>query len=164
VVKDAIHHDGDDVPEGHVLYKRASWHPWCLETWSFLAQPRDTVRQLMEKDPCCRECGLDLRALRDRLVEVLWAERRANIALEEFGRHTRGLYYEIAQGVVRAMGFDPHSSFGEADHIVPLWAGGEHLHENIQLLCQRCHKWKTRREAKLRADARKGQGRLALEN
>lgn len=35
----------------------------------------------------------------------------------------------------------------ELDHIVPLWNGGTNREDNLQLLCQSCHKTKTRKEA-----------------
>ena len=41
------------------------------------------------------------------------------------------------------------------DHIVPLWAGGANEDENLQLLCEPCHKVKTAREATQRAAARR---------
>ena len=54
-------------------------------------------------------------------------------------------------------------SFGEADHIEPLWAGGEHTPQNFQLLCQPCHKAKTKIEAAQRARARKAARQWELE-
>jgi 5-methylcytosine-specific restriction endonuclease McrA len=44
----------------------------------------------------------------------------------------------------------------EADHDVPLWAGGEHSVTNIVRRCVDCHKKKTQREARERAERRRG--------
>lgn len=43
-----------------------------------------------------------------------------------------------------------------ADHIVPLWAQGSHLMDNLQTLCHACHKVKTAKEAADRARLKKG--------
>ena len=40
---------------------------------------------------------------------------------------------------------------GEADHIVPLWKGGEDIVPNMQWLCKPCHRAKTIRESAERA-------------
>jgi hypothetical protein len=44
----------------------------------------------------------------------------------------------------------------EADHEVPLWAGGAHEIENFRPRCEACHREKTRREAAERAAGRRG--------
>lgn len=39
----------------------------------------------------------------------------------------------------------------QCDHAKPLWEGGENRESNLQVLCQACHDFKTRREATQRA-------------
>ena len=38
----------------------------------------------------------------------------------------------------------------EADHMCPLWCGGDNADDNWQLLCRPCHAAKTNRESKAR--------------
>ena len=38
----------------------------------------------------------------------------------------------------------------ELDHIIPLWANGNHNDNNLQLLCMKCHGKKTAKETRVR--------------
>jgi len=48
--------------------------------------------------------------------------------------------HKIAPGEIRVI-----------DHIKPIWLGGENRESNMQLLCEACHDFKTKREATERA-------------
>ncbi len=45
--------------------------------------------------------------------------------------------------------------WSHADHIAPLWATSDNSLSNFQLLCSRCHKLKTKREAAARGKSKR---------
>lgn len=61
----------------------------------------------------------------------------------------------LARQYLRQQGFDPSLPLGVADHIVALFEGGAESEENLQILCQICHKRKNAEEAKRRSKAPK---------
>ena len=83
--------------------------------------------------PTCAECGLDVVKLHKRLARV--APYASHEVLE----------------VLRDHGFTPHTSLWQADHVQPLAEGGQDVPENLQRLCQPCHKAKTTGQARRRA-------------
>ena len=111
------------------------------------------IVELMIEDPHCRECGLDLASLGVR-------RHLLSQACFDAARWAQGLGFakEVCQRVFSApalalidMGFvKPRGSLAELDHVKPLWRGGLDHRSNLQVLCQPCHRRKTKREAKLR--------------
>jgi len=109
----------------------------------------------------CRWCGLDTEAVHRRTGQRNWQVRWHQACVS--------LYRQVmSQGAFRAAvrkrdrgvcatcppGTPPHARW-VADHIVPLWAGGEHHVRNGQTLCVPHEREKTRREAGDRAAVRR---------
>ena len=148
------------VGPGQRLYTRASWHSWCDETARMLWNPSASLWRFLERDPHCASCGIDISALTKRRD----AARRA--AILAFNDRSLPLAARLWIGpswardsvwrrALLAMGFGkPSDSLGEVDHRVPLWEGGAHAIDNLQVICQPCHRAKTKRESQRRAQRR----------
>ncbi len=160
------------APEGHRLYHAAEWHLPCWEAFAPLATPAAARAKLLAQDPCCRDCRVDLVALAaraDRMIEamvtVAWgrAEARGRIPFALSTWAHRGSRHHPVRLALEAMGFrKADAALAEVDHVRPLWAGGQHEWRNLTLLCQPCHRTKTKREAALRARAKKAHARRRL--
>jgi hypothetical protein len=149
-------------PDGMKVTRAYSWHPWCSDAWRWQSDKNFALYHLMKGDPCCAECGMDLKALEKR-AEIIhreyrrcvtWADYRAGFLVPVRFRERWG--WQARERALRSMGFThPRQSFAELDHIVPLWEGGSKLRGNLQVLCQPCHREKTKHESKRRARAKK---------
>lgn len=84
----------------------------------------------------CAECGRDCK-----LVKRIFDRVGSSILKYEWRDRSLHPYYMV----MRYFGFTPYKHTWEADHIVELRDGGEHLLENLQTLCIPCHKRKTKR-------------------
>lgn len=161
------------VPKGHcrwcggvidkALHPRArTWHPDCVEAYQ-RQSPGWQRWALWDRDHGrCAACGLRSEDLISRIRgQAYWI----------------GLKYMRVPGIptpfgarqainasryVGSMGHRWRKYLGKtpdqgwhADHVVPLWAGGENDIRNMQTLCETCHKAKTAREAGERARARR---------
>lgn len=150
------------VGPGQRLYTRASWHSWCDETAQMLWNPAASLWRFLERDPRCAGCGVDLVALENRRERVRRASERVfdMPGISHTARAWAGLplvrYPRPAWArALIAMGFArPFDALAEVDHRTPLWEGGAHAVDNLQVLCQPCHKLKTASEAKRRAGRR----------
>tara|TARA_R110000803_G_scaffold209965_2_gene280559 strand:- start:14943 stop:15680 length:738 start_codon:yes stop_codon:yes gene_type:complete len=105
--------------------RRGFGKPYDLKKWRFMVD-----HELAER----------VRAVHER-IKTLAAARRRRMIVE-----------------LKAEGFDPdtRSSFWDMDHIKPVAAGGGGCGlDNLQTLCQPCHKNKTARQAAEKAKSRK---------
>lgn len=125
-------------PERRAL--RKSWVKW-----------RD--RHLWDECALCSESPGVLWSRYKRLSEAMMFARMYH------DRHGYpvpvGLQHSRLVGFMHSVGFDVTKSFGDVDHVVPLWEGGADAEYNLQILCQPCHKNKSNEEARRRARAPK---------
>ena len=105
--------------------------------------PMNARKHVATLPPTCAHCGLDVVRMGDRVARVL------PYATAEVLR------------VLREHGYDPHLCLWQADHVVPLAEGGKDVPENLQRLCQPCHKAKTTNQARRRARRPLKLGQLA---
>jgi 5-methylcytosine-specific restriction endonuclease McrA len=110
----------------------------------------------------CASCGRDTDAFRQLRARVRgeWFGYHENPHIRAFWRNLKdALERRLVQaGVVRSSWAD---HVWEMDHIAPVDTGGGACGlENLQTLCVPCHRRKTALQARAKADARKGQGRL----
>ncbi len=111
-----------------------------------------TLSRLIENDPCCAECGTDLKWLSDWFDGV--CQPVASDASQE-DIEKQQAKRKAAQKMLAEHDFDWTASLAEVDHIKPIWAGGEDTEDNTQLLCQPCHKEKTKVESAQRSRAKR---------
>jgi 5-methylcytosine-specific restriction protein A len=136
---------------------KAPRRSWCgqacvdayLDATDF-ARQRERV---FERDRgICAECGCDT----EKVMRVM---RRA--ADSYFAMTTRGTMLEYsfechAKVICSALHYRTARSYWECDHIVEVVRGGGNELENLQTLCVPCHKLKTKRLHKERAQERRG--------
>jgi hypothetical protein len=113
---------------------------------------------MLEHDPRCGRCGLDVLALAQRRHAAIIAYTNATYALLYLGLRIpeswieRGRPWRPVTDALRALGFDrPLGSLAELDHTVPLSQGGGDHGLNYTVLCQPCHRVKTAEDAGRRA-------------
>lgn len=119
---------------------------WCSKKCYFEAYHQVMLRRGSSKDArllvkrrdkeICANCGVDCAKIK-RIFE------HAGLAILKHPWKDRSLHPHYM--IMRHFGFKPFSHSWEADHIVELRDGGEHLLENLQTLCIPCHKAKTKR-------------------
>ena len=134
-----LHVDG--VKAGQPNRRRA-WHPECIGVYKLHAWPEVQFTFVRKRDRAkCFQCGAKPKK---------WLGTRC----ESIDRLTRGRYVRVKR--VTAL---------ELDHTVPLWSVSHlpsdqrrpfHGPDNLRLLCPSCHLAKTRAEAALRADRKRG--------
>ncbi len=118
--------------------KRKSWVKW-----------RD--RHLWDE---CALCGESPGVLWSRYKELSGSMLIARMYHNLHGYQVPvGLLHSRVVSFMRSVGFDVTKSFGDVDHKVPLWEGGEDAESNLQILCQPCHKNKSNEEARRRSRA-----------
>ncbi len=111
--------------------RRRRWHPHCVDAYN-TTDPRELRRFVRRRDHGrCAVCALDTYALR---------------------RRTRG---RKPWAKLRERGFVRRRSLWELDHVVPLIDGGGHEPANLQTLCVPCHREKSGRENRARAQQRR---------
>ena len=108
---------GTEVPKGRRTFCSAA----CVHSWRLLSDPGYVRAKTFERDRgVCAKCGLDTKALGDRLRQLPFGERGAAAAYHGFN------YYE---------------TLWHADHVVPVIEGGGQCGlDNIRTLCVPCHK------------------------
>lgn len=119
---------------------------WCSEKCSWEAWHQVQLRRGSSKDirllvkrrdkEICAYCGVDCA-----LIKRIFDHAGSSILKYSWPDRSLHPYYMI----MRHFGFTPFKHTWEADHIVELRDGGEHLLENLQTLCIPCHKRKTKR-------------------
>lgn len=86
----------------------------------------------------CANCGVDCK-----LIKRIFDHAGRSISQYKWDKRWLHPHYMI----LRYFGFKPFSHTWEADHIVEVRHGGEHDLENLQTLCIKCHKEKTKANA-----------------
>ena len=164
------HCRGCGEPIDKAVHPRAkTWHPACAERWRE-QQPQVQRWRLEDRDHgVCAACGVRTEDRRQRcLGAAYWHEVRLLDYIPSpdryrtpWGRLTtwtaiqRGLLrHDLPRTVFKHLA---RTTGWEADHRVPLWAGGANDLTNLQTLCIPCHRDKTRAEARERADLRRQQ-------
>lgn len=131
----------EPVPKG-----RVSWcGEQCVHLYSLVTSSAYLRAKVHERDRgVCAECGLDCDAIEERLRRMTWEQKRR------------------AAAEVSRMGFDWDPGYGgrvslwDADHIQALDEGGAGWDlDNVQTLCQPCHKDKTAEQAGRRGKQRR---------
>lgn len=140
---------GISKPDGTQNLRRR-WHPACLD--EFLDQDVSRLRsKVFERDGgVCAACGVDTVALE---VDMRREGKEQQKKQREGG--SRWASYDMAftdTGIqLRREGFRIRQSLWEMDHVLALADGGTNVLENLQTLCQPCHRAKTSRENSARA-------------
>jgi hypothetical protein len=134
--------------EGREVHPDAEPEPNCVREYSAQAFTfRDQVKQ--RDGEVCAACGRDCAAEREA-----WYATRPDPDYEHTSYEERWTRDEVWRAL-EPPGWD-------ADHIVPLEDGGEHLLANAQTLCKPCHHVKTAEENSARAARRRGDAPVAL--
>lgn len=119
-------------PKTGARLTRKTWHTECVGIYESQAHPQTLRQHILARDKgICAHCGVDAEA----------QYRKA--CRESVARH----------GFIMAA--IPN---WQADHIVPLAAGGSFEHSNVQTLCVGCHHIKLKDDLKLIREFRKGGG------
>lgn len=116
----------------------------CIHNWKIRSNGGYAREQVFVRDRgVCKSCGLDTEELKQMMYRVR----------NELGEDP---YLKLV-GKYKQMGykFDLERHFWEADHIRPVdWGGGSCDLSNLQTLCLRCHKNKTRKQRRLKRRGR----------
>lgn len=121
-------------PMGAIL-TRKTWHPHCVKIYKEQAHPSVLRKAIWDRDKgICAKCGVDVATLKKAAFDYMSG---ASIA---YSLRTHG------------------GDYWQADHIVPLAAGGSFEHHNIQTLCTQCHKEKSKADLQTIREYRKGGG------
>ena len=124
---------------------RRRWHEACLE--EFLDKdPRRLRSKVFSRDRgVCASCGVD--------TEELAADMRRQAQEMCSGKHFASYDRAFTEAGIqlRSEGYLIRQSLWEADHVVPRTDDGEDELDNMQTLCQPCHRLKTARENSARA-------------
>lgn len=169
------------VPSGHCRWcgepidrarhpRARSWHPRCAEEWRDQQPAVMRARVWWRDGGRCEDCGqrVEDREAR-RCGQAYWRAIRGLPGIPSpncWGRWREGQALTMpAQrdlpGTRRSYQAGHH--LWEADHRVSLWAGGANTLENLRVCCMPCHRAKTRREARERAQRRGApDGQIAL--
>jgi 5-methylcytosine-specific restriction enzyme A len=129
---------GTEVPKG-----RRNWcSQVCVDDYLGTKGHAHLIGRIFKRDKgVCAKCGLDTVAYRNA-----WRSCR------EFVRHP--VNGHLVQ-VLELFGWDCSKRWWEADHILERHDDGPNTLQNLQTLCQLCHKVKTREFAARRARRRK---------
>ena len=149
-----------EVPKGRWTF----FGPECVHDWKLKTDPGYLRDKTFERDKGrCASCGMDTEAARKevrKLTAYVWRSRARNV---HCCKNTPPPPTTTDREIARALGFrdagfpSPNQTWWNADHIIEVVrGGGECGLENIQTLCIACHKRKTARLARERAEERKG--------
>lgn len=119
---------------------------WCskkcyFEAWNEAQIRRGSSKEirkaLIKRDnEICAYCRVDCKLIK-RIFD------HAGKSIGNYTWKDRSLHPHFM--ILRHFGFKPFSHSWEADHIIEVRDGGDHLLENLQTLCIPCHKKKTKR-------------------
>lgn len=148
---------------------------WCSKACFDRFHPDRVKYKCFERDHgICAACGADTDKLKRRLKQFpnginvyerrFWSDGvfdrvRYKLACEIFIRRRVRLYdaFEKRRRRMYALGWPTYAcmKWWQMDHIVPFSEGGLTVIENVQSLCILCHRTKSKREARERADRRR---------
>lgn len=150
--------------------RRRRWHEECAKTYLIANNPTYTRNEVMKRDKgICAGCGVDVNWLekhkRKLIKRVRGGKCTEGSRCTYVARYTHDWRHpelcrkhrNLLRGFIQKYGKPSWNSCWQADHIVPLIDGGGHGMDNLQLLCDGCHRKKTAQEATDRARKRKGQ-------
>jgi 5-methylcytosine-specific restriction enzyme A len=131
----------------------------CVDVWTERHNVAVQRRKVFERDGGkCRACGLDVRALEER-IRNLTRRIRSRHDWPRWTELRRLISYKREQRVaaaVRRMGLTVGRHFWEMDHIRPVVMGGGSCGtENLRVLCVPCHRLVTAELARRRAARRR---------
>jgi len=135
----------------------------CVAELELRTNPNILRDKILKRDKgICAACGCDTlkigRVLRFAAMSKYRTESVNNVFVGMF------LYGE-GSPIRRILHYNPSRSYWEADHILEVVRGGEFSLENMQTLCVPCHKQKTAKLARERAQERRAsKARPLLEN
>jgi len=140
-----------EVPKG----KRTFCSAKCVEAWRLTTDPTFLRRMVKRRDKgLCAKCGLPTRDI-EKAISML---RRIRSRWGFVHPEINGISEGIRQILKALLGSETPNrmTFWDADHMVEVVkGGGECGLENMQTLCLWCHREKTARLARERAEARK---------
>ncbi len=140
---------GISKPDGTQNLRRR-WHQACLDEFLDLDIGRVRLKVFDRDRGVCAACGVDTSALEAEMRRE-WQEQRKKQREEG----DRWASYDLAftdTGIqLRLEGYLIRQSLWQMDHVVPTTDGGEDVLDNLQTLCQPCHRVKTARENSARA-------------
>lgn len=121
----------------------------CVEAFLVANDPRHASRRVFERDSgVCAACGLDTVRLR----EVIGVHGRTS----HLAHRTGILVLDVRSARDDRMGVPSDGHLWEADHILPVVAGGGQCGlDNLQTLCVWCHRLKTAEQTARAAEARR---------
>lgn len=140
---------GGPIPKGRFT--------WCSVACYELYEPDHIYARVWARDGGrCQMCGRDVNAWAKEWREIrrFWMDAFFEQVEREHRRLERMEPHEHSKKFTRLYGPEPH---GELDHIVPYSEGGATVDENLRLLCDTCHKKRTREWHRLKAAERRGQ-------
>lgn len=163
---------GEEVPKGRLTFCGEA----CIHEWKLRTDPGYLRNQVEKRDRGrCGRCGVRPQAWSDhhgiagKLADVQRDIDRANgmskldadawFLIRAKAIHER---WDELFGVLRGLGYvDGRGHWWEADHVVAVVEGGGQCGiDNLQTLCLRCHKAKTRAMHRARAKGRRRQAAL----
>lgn len=111
----------------------------------------------------CRWCKGEIRDPKTRAILTRKTWHPECVGIYESQAHSDKLRKAILardKGICAKCGIDctDWKHFWQADHIVPLAAGGSFEHSNVQTLCDECHKAKSKADIQTIKAHRKGGG------
>lgn len=132
----------------------------CVDEYKDLNDWGWILQKVFKRDQgVCAVCRHDTEQLRRILSQAF---RREDTPMASWVRRYVSLSYVRAE-LEKRLGFKPAQSYWECDHILERVRGGTNAMENLQTLCVPCHKRKTARLARERADERKERIRIEQE-
>lgn len=122
---------------------------WCGKTCGYQAFTEVMARRgnskalrelALERDNgICAKCGVDSL----KLYRILSAAE--GVAYWDDARlHPNRPHFILLKDLVQKLGYGLVQTLWQADHIIEVRHGGSHEMDNIQTLCIKCHKLKTR--------------------
>lgn len=121
----------------------------CVDQYRLRNDPQFIRAKVWERDQgICQTCGLDVQALMAHIKQVRWGDAGG------WAEYSAWLYRMGFTDLLNRRG----GGLWQADHVIEVAAGGAELGlDNLRLCCTVCHRAKTARFARERAEARRRQ-------
>lgn len=142
---------------GKLSGRRTAWcSDSCRVDWEVRSSPSQARFHVEKRDHgVCKACGVNTRERDRRVKAALKAAVQSTLAecLHSPARARKAIVAFTEGQTLALFGLKNKSDLGwQMDHIVPVeHGGGECGLENLQTLCNPCHKKKTAQQAKARA-------------